>query len=191
MAASSASARRGLEAAVRPPHEAVGSAPLGPLLREAARRHDPDLLLLEVGPDDPDPAALLAGLGPLPAVVLADEPQVEWLRGGAGALLRREAGEAEIAAALQAAAAGLLAVHPEVLDLPRPRPTGPGEALTAREAEVLEMMAEGLSNKEIAARLGISDNTVKFHLASVYGKLGVSSRAEAVTAALRTGRLML
>jgi len=63
------------------------------------------------------------------------------------------------------------------------------EPLTAREIEVLELLAEGLSNKAIAARLGISDQTVKFHVASITGKLGVANRTEAVRRALRRGLL--
>ena len=72
--------------------------------------------------------------------------------------------------------------------------TGDGElqeALTARELEVLEQLAAGLSNKAIASRLGISDQTVKFHVASITGKLGVSNRTEAVRRALRLGLIAL
>lgn len=61
------------------------------------------------------------------------------------------------------------------------------EALTAREHEVLELAAEGLPNREIASALRISEHTVKFHLASVFGKLGVSTRAEAVRRGIRLG----
>jgi len=61
------------------------------------------------------------------------------------------------------------------------------ETLTPREREVLEWLAEGLTNRAIAARLGISDHTVKFHVASIYGKLGVSTRAEAIRRGLRRG----
>jgi DNA-binding NarL/FixJ family response regulator len=56
---------------------------------------------------------------------------------------------------------------------------------------VLAMLAEGLGNKVIAARLAISEHTVKFHLASIYAKLGVSTRTEAVTAGVRRGLVML
>ncbi|HEX5474603.1 MAG TPA: response regulator transcription factor [Vicinamibacterales bacterium] len=61
------------------------------------------------------------------------------------------------------------------------------EPLTAREVDVLELLAEGLSNKAIAARLSISDQTVKFHVASILGKLGVHNRTEAVRRAVRRG----
>jgi DNA-binding NarL/FixJ family response regulator len=59
------------------------------------------------------------------------------------------------------------------------------EPLTAREVEVLELLAEGLSNKAIAARLGISDQTVKFHVAAICGKLGAANRTDAVRRAIR------
>ena len=65
------------------------------------------------------------------------------------------------------------------------------ESLTAREIEVLDLLAQGLSNKGIASRLGISDQTVKFHLATIYGKLGTHSRTEAVHQALRRGLIAL
>lgn len=61
------------------------------------------------------------------------------------------------------------------------------EPLTLREMEVLELLAQGLSNKSIATRLGISDQTVKFHVASICGKLGASNRTEVVRKALRLG----
>jgi len=65
------------------------------------------------------------------------------------------------------------------------------EPLTAREIEVLELLAEGLPNKSIAARLGISDQTVKFHVASICGKLGAANRTDAVRRALRRGLISL
>lgn len=65
----------------------------------------------------------------------------------------------------------------------------PPETLTPREHEVLASAAEGLGNRAIGERLGISEHTVKFHLASIYGKLGVGNRTEAVQHALRTGLL--
>jgi ATP/maltotriose-dependent transcriptional regulator MalT len=65
------------------------------------------------------------------------------------------------------------------------------EPLTAREIQVLELLAEGLSNKAIAARLGISDQTVKFHVASVSGKLGAANRTDAVRRAVRRGLIAL
>ena len=67
----------------------------------------------------------------------------------------------------------------------------PVEPLTGRETQVLELLAEGLPNKAIAVELGISDQTVKFHVASIGGKLGVANRTEAVRRALRRGLITL
>ena len=65
------------------------------------------------------------------------------------------------------------------------------EHLTPREIEVLQLIADGLSNKSIAGRLGISDQTVKFHVSSIYGKLGAANRTDAVRLAVRRGLLTL
>ena len=65
------------------------------------------------------------------------------------------------------------------------------EALTAREKEILQHMAEGLANKQIALLLGISEHTVKFHLSSLYVKLGISSRTEAVRRGVELGLISL
>lgn len=65
------------------------------------------------------------------------------------------------------------------------------EPLTAREVQVLELMAEGLPNKAIATRLGISDQTVKYHVAAISGKLGASNRTDAVRRAVRQGLIAL
>jgi DNA-binding NarL/FixJ family response regulator len=72
------------------------------------------------------------------------------------------------------------------------RPADPvEEPLTAREVQVLELLAEGFSNKAIAGRLGISDQTVKFHVASISGKLGARNRTDAVRRAVRRGLITL
>jgi DNA-binding NarL/FixJ family response regulator len=65
------------------------------------------------------------------------------------------------------------------------------EALTPREIEVLRLLAEGVGNKEIASRLGLSEHTVKFHVASIMGKLGAESRTEAVTMGIRHGIILI
>ena len=65
------------------------------------------------------------------------------------------------------------------------------EPLTAREMEVLQLMAQGLANKQIALALSISEHTVKFHLSSLYAKLGISSRTEAVKRGIELGLISL
>ena len=78
-------------------------------------------------------------------------------------------------------------VHAEALD----NDDSLDEPLTPREIQVLELLAEGLPNKTIAARLGISDQTVKFHVAAICGKLGAANRTEAVRRAIRRGLVSL
>lgn len=92
------------------------------------------------------------------------------------------------------AAARDAAIDADALLVSRESAEEPGstiETLTPREVDVLELLAEGLSNKGIAARLGISDQTVKFHLAVIYGKLGTHSRTESVREAVRRGLVIL
>ncbi len=67
----------------------------------------------------------------------------------------------------------------------------PVEDLTPRELEVLQLLAEGLANKAIAQRLGVSDHTIKFHVNAILGKLGAQSRTEAVVRATRLGLIVL
>ena len=118
------------------------------------------------------------------------------------AVLPPDAGGEEMKAAGVLAAAGLIVLPHEGFMPPGPvamRGPDPGEedglpspeSLTAREREVLERLAEGLSNKEIAAVLGISGHTAKFHVASVLAKLGAANRAEAVRPGIRRGWLTL
>jgi len=137
-----------------------------------------------------------------PVIVLSEQPKASWLskalRAGVRAVLPRDATPEQIRAALEAAAAGLVVVHPSELDAVLPATVGSPaavyempEPLTRREREVLQMLSAGLANKEIASRLAISDHTVKFHVASILGKLGVSTRTEAVSAGIRRGLVML
>jgi len=124
-----------------------------------------------------------------PVVLLTAGPALEYLRGGVRGVLQPDASGAQIAAALQAAAADLLVLSPESAETHTVAPAHSG--LSAREVEVLRLIAEGLANKEIAYRLGLSEHTVKFHVSSLLGKLGAGSRAEAVGAGIRQGILML
>jgi len=99
--------------------------------------------------------------------------------------------EAELAIALEAAAHGLVCL-PRDLATAKPTRHVPGvRELTARESDVLELMAAGASNKEIARQLAITIHTVKFHVASIIAKLGATGRTDAVARALRLGREML
>jgi len=127
----------------------------------------------------------------------AAEPVAEALRAGVRAVLPSGIDGPEIAAAIEAAAAGLTVLESTSLDLllrapgPPRKGTALVEPLTERELEVLELVAAGLGNKEVASRLEISEHTVKFHVASIMGKLGAGSRTEAVTLAIRQGLIMV
>jgi DNA-binding NarL/FixJ family response regulator len=98
-------------------------------------------------------------------------------------------GEAETLAAARTIASDVDAFI--VAPAPPRRETMPAETLTPRELEVLQILTEGLSNKAIARRLGISDQTVKFHVASIGGKLGAQNRTEAVRIAIQRGLIEL
>jgi DNA-binding NarL/FixJ family response regulator len=120
------------------------------------------------------------------------------LRAGVRAVLPREISAEQLQAALRAVAAGLIVAHPAEVGALLPTPastmnevTPLAEPLTKREREVLQMLASGLANKEIAARLAISDHTAKFHVASILGKLGASTRTEAVAIGIRHGLVLL
>ncbi|MGQ9893132.1 MAG: response regulator transcription factor [Roseiflexus sp.] len=128
-----------------------------------------------------------------------DERQAEVLRRlllTAWGMLSRDAGAAELSAAIQAVAQGLIVISSDLAPrLLHHRPLSVaepvGEPLTARERDVLELVSQGLSNKQIAQKLQISEHTVKFHLSSLFAKLGVSSRTEAVNRGARQGIITL
>jgi DNA-binding NarL/FixJ family response regulator len=125
------------------------------------------------------------------------------LRDGVRAVLLNDVSPEQLVAALQAAATGLLVLHPAQVAAqassngfastpPRARQLNEfTEPLTPRENEVLQMLASGLANKEIAAKLAISEHTVKFHVASILGKLGAATRTEAVSIGIRRGLILL
>ena len=104
----------------------------------------------------------------------------------------KQASRSELLEAIGAAAAGGFYFSPEIVDVLRaPIAAAPVSqaTLSARELEVLRLVAAGADNREIAERLYVSSETVKSHLANVYRKLGVAGRAHAVAAALRQGQL--
>lgn len=203
--ASSAIARAGLESLVRehPGLQLIRDSHGG--ASAAGSESLPDVLVAEAESlaDDSAREALdwASAGGPVVLLVrnLASESVAEALRDGVKAVLPAGLTAAEIAAAIEAAAAGLVVldgIGAEAL-VRSAAPVSGGEvkplveSLTPREIEVLRLVAAGLGNKEIASRLQISEHTVKFHLASVMGKLGAASRTEAVTTAARRGLLLL
>jgi DNA-binding NarL/FixJ family response regulator len=166
----------------------------------------PEIVLLDLeSPMEESVSAAIQSTGVLSSpglVILTEDPEnlaLDVLGSALRAMLPRYATAEEILAAIQAAATGLVVLHPDVFDsmLSRFRPgqqsdlDPSSQILTPREIEVLRMIAEGLGNKEIAAKLSISDHTVKFHISSIFAKLGASNRAEAVTLGIRHGLIMV
>jgi DNA-binding NarL/FixJ family response regulator len=166
-------------------------------------RRPPTVVLADLGAAHPRDLIELGALAQeqpnLGLVVLIDPGEERGLpplaRGRLG-LLPRDASAELIREAVRAVAAGLIALDPvavpSLVSAPaRPLADPSAEPLTTREREVLALLAQGLANKTIAQRLGISEHTVKFHVGAILTKLGAGSRTEAVTLAARQGLLML
>jgi DNA-binding NarL/FixJ family response regulator len=160
----------------------------------------PGVVLLDALPGDADQAVTVLRGAAL--VLLSEEATDGPALARAGlpgwAWLRKDAEAEEILGAVRAVAAGLAVFDPALLPhLAGDAPSSHGDirphedSLTAREREVLQLMAQGLPNKQIAARLAISPHTAKFHVASVLAKLGATSRTEAVTLGVRRGHVLL
>ena len=160
---------------------------------------DPDVIVWDLGED---PEAALARLAdaqslrlPILAIVEDERDGVRALALGVAGLLSREIDPERVVLAARAVMGGLLALDPAVAGVtgaPKdPDAQGPVETLTGREREVLVLMAEGLANKLIAGRLGISEHTAKFHVHTILGKLGTQSRTEAVVRAARLGLIAI
>jgi DNA-binding NarL/FixJ family response regulator len=218
VAADSEPARAGLEALVE--HggsvRVIGSSTAGVALHERIRALAPDVIVLEPPMQEDDSfARWLARVSDAAAGVpiilvggdLSRAVARELLHAGVRGFLSYDATAEAIRAAVEAVAAGLVALDPAAADamldsldyassasvlpaVPHPRVT-PVPSLTRREIEVLNAVAEGLGNKHIAVRLGISEHTVKTHLAAIFEKLGATSRTEAVTLGARSGIIPL
>lgn len=198
--------REGLRNLLRhePDLEVVGEAGDAPETLRLVETLRPDLVVMDVdlpGLDGAETARLIKAASPGTAVVVlstsADEHQiVTLLAAGVSGYLLKCATVHEVVQSLRAVRAGESVLHPAVANLvlaraSRPRFGAPGAAgadsVTAREAEVLRHAAQGKSNKEIASDLCLSISTVKSHLVSIFSKLGVACRTEAVLEALRRG----
>jgi DNA-binding NarL/FixJ family response regulator len=180
--------------------EVSGSAELERLLPEAR----PDVVLFDANESDGARVLEVLSEGEAGLVMLGDRRDAPpWLAAGelpGWAYLLKEADVEEITSAVRAVAAGLVVLDRSLVPVltaaaslvPEGRAgRSSEEALTPRESEVLQLMAQGLPNKSIAARLSISQHTVKFHVASILAKLGASSRTEAVTLGVRRGDVVL
>lgn len=199
----------------------VGEAEDGLVALELARRLRPDVVLMDLRLPHLDGVEatrrILRDLPGTRVLVLTtfdrDELILAGLRAGARGYLLKDAPREEVFRGIEAVARGEVVLHPavaarvvdHVASGPDPGPLSlaeePGIAgaaaaaaagpLSDREREVLAALAEGLSNREIGARLQIAESTVKTHLAGLYSKLGVGDRTEAVTVAIRKGWLRL
>lgn len=167
---------------------------------------EPDAVVFDASSDNPQKvledltASNLAGETSM--ILLVDHPPpgfvAEAIRAGVRAVLPSQVTAEQLGAAVRATVEGLVLLHssdvqtlfPSASLAAQPLAELP-EALTPREREVLQMLASGLANKEIAARLSISDHTVKFHVASILGKFGAATRTEAVALGIRRSLVLL
>jgi DNA-binding NarL/FixJ family response regulator len=183
--------------------EVVGEAADGVEAVEVAEREAPDVVLMDlVMPGMDGIAAIRALRERVPgarAIALTsfgdDERVFPAVRAGAAAYLLKDVEPGELVRAIRVVHAGQSVVHPAVASrlleelAADGAATGraPGEVLTAREREVLRLIARGRSNKVIARELGVSEKTVKTHVSHILGKLGVTARTQAALFAVRHG----
>ncbi|MGB3760662.1 MAG: response regulator transcription factor [Rivularia sp. (in: cyanobacteria)] len=113
------------------------------------------------------------------------------LAAGVKGILPQTSMESEIIAAVEAVVSGLIVLHPQVINNQQLLKETNLQILTPREIEVLQMLTNGMSNKIVAQNLHISEHTVKFHVSSIFQKLDVSTRTEAVAVGVRLGLIML
>ncbi len=208
-------ARSGLAAllASEPEIAIVGQSAPGEDAAAALAQDDPDVVLWDLGPRPETPLEPPGAPGedgvPLLALVPDDGHAAEALAAGAHGVLYRDTAAPRLAAALEAVAQGLVvldaALSPALLEpqiddargqvanaaAPAADLEGPVEPLTPREVEVLQLLSQGLSNKLIGARLGISEHTAKFHVNAISGKLGAQGRTDAVVRGARMGLILL
>jgi DNA-binding NarL/FixJ family response regulator len=201
LASASAVRRAGLETIIQsaPSLKLVGSVQGTQTASQRAVQSRADVLLMDLESRSFLPTESQRST---PAIVLVDQPEPGWLahalRSGVKAVLARDSGADEIIPAIMAAYSGFVFLDPayaagmaEQVRVPSARADAMAEHLTPRELEILAMLADGLANREIASRLGVSDHTVKYHISSILDKLGAATRTEAVTLGLRLGLILL
>lgn len=169
------------------------------LLREAGLREvglgvaerDPDVILWDLGPGQPgrgEPPRIDADR-PLLALVADREGARHALSRGASGVILRSAEAGRLVAAIRALVADLVVIDDTLAAGLLPELAPPASALSPREAEVLALLAEGLTNADIADELDLSAHTVRFHVRAVLARLKARNRAEAVARAVRMGLL--
>ena len=186
--------------------EVVAEASNGAEAIDAVRRHRPDVVLMDIRMPDLDGLAatrqLLTGPGDAPRVIMLttfdlDQYVYEALAAGASGFLLKDVTPEQLVAAVRLVRAGDALLAPAITRrlvhrFARPAAEPPAlhrdlDALTPRELEVLGLLAHGLSNAELAARLHLSEATVKTHVARILAKLNLRDRVQAVVVAYRTG----
>ncbi|HKP06461.1 MAG TPA: response regulator transcription factor [Microbacterium sp.] len=185
-----------------PGFEVVAEASDGDEAVRLAAATRPDVVLMDLRMPHVDGVAATARIAggeagdPPPRVLIlttyeSDDQILAAIEAGATGYLLKAAPQAEIVAGIRSVAAGQSALSPQVAVrlVERMRRPEPETVLTARELDVLRLVATGHSNKQIAAALGIGESTVKTHLLKVFEKLGVADRTRAVTLAMERGLL--
>jgi two-component system, NarL family, response regulator LiaR len=180
-----------------PDFEIVGEAEDGAQAVELARQFEPDVVLMDLlmpVMDGIKATAAIRSASPETEVialtsVLEDAAVVDAVRAGAIGYLLKDAQADELCRAIRAAAAGQVQLSPKAAErlVREVRASASPEALTEREIEVLRLLADGQSNKEIARSLSIGEKTVKTHVSSILAKLGVFSRTQAALHAVQIG----
>ncbi|HEX6750853.1 MAG TPA: response regulator transcription factor [Longimicrobium sp.] len=193
--------REGLVAMLRTQRDfdVVGEAGTGGEALALAASARPDVLLLDLEMPGMDGVGVLRGLqaarSPTRAIVFTvfdtDDRIIAAVEAGAAGYLLKGAPRAEVFAAVRTVAAGGSLLAPVAASAVMRRVRGGGPALTAREREVLDQLARGMGNKRIAATLGIAERTVKFHLGSIFAKLGARNRTDALARAAEAGLIAL
>ncbi|MFI6392198.1 response regulator [Nonomuraea sp. NPDC050547] len=178
--------------------DVVGAAASGDEAVARARELAPDVVLMDLRMPGGDGVSatgrILADHPGIRVIVLttyeSDQDIVRAVEAGAAGYLLKDTSAEDLVAAVYAAARGETVLSPSVATKLVTRMRGPAQqALTPREAEVLALVARGLTNAEAGRRLFISETTVKTHLLRIFGKLGVSDRTAAVTTAMERGLL--
>lgn len=187
--------RAGMRALLEGQHDmtVVGEAADGASALDVVRRTRPDVVLMDLnlGPGEggaQTTARLLQDPAPPNVLILTtydtDADILAAIDAGAAGYLLKDAPPDELFRAVRHTARGETVLAPAVAASLVRRSGSPGPVLTAREIEILELLADGLANKAMARRLLVSEATVKSHLTHIYGKLGVDSRAGAVATAI-------
>ncbi len=194
--------REGLRAylELEPDIQVVGEAKDGLEAVRRAAELQPDVVLMDLvmpNMDGVDATSRIKEQQPATHIIiltsfLDDERVVPAIRAGATSYLLKDVAAADLARAIRGARAGQAQLHPEVArrlmqQVTSPRKPDAGAQLTDREREVLRLLADGRSNKEIARTLVVSERTVKGHVSNILGKLGLQDRTQAALFAVRNG----